>query len=139
MQTIKSLGWSLSLMLLAGAWVGALPSYGRSYADITGTNIWNNNAPIFETGDDLDPELLERIERFNEEATATYNSCNAALDSIGENPVGPRRFARRPSNQTASLPIACQQLEQLRGEADELAAEIDRVQASRSNPDLQTW
>ncbi len=144
MNFIKSIGWAVSLSIVAGGLIAtsaqAKPQGSfSSYSDITGTNIWNNVAPIFEGGGKLDPELLGRITRINQESETAFNACNAAIAQLEQNAPTTRRFARRPSQQTAEVPVACRQLEQLRSEAENLRATVEEVNRTRSTSALATW
>lgn len=144
MNVIKSIGWAVSLSIVAGGLIAtsaqAKPAGSQSsYSDITGTNIWNNVAPIFEGGGKVDPELLGRITRINQESETAFNACNAAIAQLEQNAPSTRRFARRPSQQTAEVPVACRQLEQLRAEAENLRRTVQEAERSRSNSAFLTW
>jgi hypothetical protein len=143
MQTLKSLGWVVGLSLVAGA-LSVTPARAEgSYSDITGTNIWNNNAPIFGTDTKIDPRLIDNITRVNRESEAAFNACNAALTQLEQNrPSSIRQFLRDPSSATSEVieaPTACRQLEQLRAEADNLRRTVQEVERSRSNSAFLTW
>lgn len=139
MHTIKSIGWVVGLSIVAGA-LSAVPARAdRSYSDITGTNIWNNTAPIFDNGTKLDPKLVEEATRINRESEAAFNACNDAIAQASQTAPTTRRFARQPSTQTAEVPTACRQLEQLRTQADNLRTTLDQASRSRSNSAFNTW
>lgn len=106
-------------------------------ADITGTNIWNNTAPIFKTDDPLTPELVQRIQQFNRDAETAFRACNDAIATAEASFSGPRRFARQPVTQP--VPLACQQLNQLRQEGTALRSEVQRLESRRVNPANLTW
>ena len=139
MHVMKSLTWVVGLSIVAGAFSVAPARAERSYSDITGTNIWNNNAPIFDTDTKLDPQLIENINRVNRESESAFNACNAAIAQGGQNIPTTRRFARQPSGQTAEVPVACRQLEQLRAEAENLRRTVQEAERSRSNSAFLTW
>ena len=145
MNAMKSLGWMISLSVVAGglmapsAQAGKVGSSFGSFSDISGTNIWNNIPPIFEGGSKIDPRLVENITRVNRDGQAAFEACNAALAQIEQSAPTTRRFARRPSTQTAEVPTACRQLEQLRSEADNLRATVEQVNRVRSYSELATW
>lgn len=137
MHTIKSLSWVFALSIVGGALV-AVPANAQSFSDITGTNIWNNVAPVFETDSELDAELIENVTRLNQESAAAYTACNEAIAAAEQNPTT-RRFARQPSTQTAAVPAACNQLETLRTEVESLRSRLTQAASSTANPALRAW
>ncbi|HEY9638766.1 MAG TPA: hypothetical protein V6D14_35610 [Coleofasciculaceae cyanobacterium] len=139
MRTIKSLGWVVGLSIVVGALSAAPARADKSFSDITGTNIWNNTAPIFDTDTKLDPKLIENITRVNRDSESAFNACNAAVAQAEQNVPTSRRFARQPSTQTAEVPTACRQLEQLRTEAENLRRTAQEVERSRGNSAFLTW
>lgn len=139
MHVIKSISWVVGLSIVAGAISAAPARADRSFSDITGTNIWNNTAPIFDTDDQLDPNLVERVTRINRESETAFNACNAAIAQTEQNGPTTRRFARQPSNQTGGVPVACRQLEELRAEAQTLRTTLEEVRRSRGNSAFLTW
>lgn len=76
---------------LLGSGLLALPASAQpapNQSDITGTNVWNNTAPIFENCGKLNPDTLNNARRLSQElGQAGERCCNAAP------PAGPRRFA----------------------------------------------
>lgn len=136
MHTIKSLSFVFALSIFGA--LAAVPANAQSYSDITGTNIWNNVAPIFETDSELDAELIENVTRLNRESAAAYTACNEAIAATEQNPTI-RRFARQPSTQTAVVPAACRQLETLRTEVESLRSRLTQAASSTANPALRTW
>jgi hypothetical protein len=139
MHAIKSLRWIVGLSMLIGTF-SAIPAQAESsYSDITGTNIWNNTAPIFDSKSRIDPDLISNINRVNRDAEAAYNACNAAIDQAAQNAPTTRRYARRPLTATVEVPVACRQLEQLRAEAENLRSRVDEVQRTRSSTAFGTW
>jgi hypothetical protein len=144
MNAMKSIRWAISLSMLAGGLIATSaqakpPGSFSSFSDITGTNIWNNVAPIFEGSGTFDPELIEDIERVNREGQSAFNACSAALAQIEQNIPSTRRFARQPSNQTVEVPMACRQLEQLRTEANNLRATVEEARSRISRSEFATW
>ncbi len=139
MHAKKSIGWVVGLSLVAGALTAAPAKAGPSYSDITGTNIWNNTAPIFNRGSKIDPNLIENVTRVNRESETAFNACNAAIAQAEQNAPTTRRFARRPSTETTEAPPACRQLERLRAEAETLRRTVQEVERSRSSSALATW
>ena len=139
MHTIKSIGWVVGLSIVAGGLIANPAKADRSYSDITGTNIWNNTAPIFDTDNKLDPQLIENITRINRDSEAAFSACNAAIAQAEQNVPTSRRFARQPSTQTAAVPVACRQLEQLRAEAENLRSTVEEAERSRANSAFLSW
>lgn len=140
MQTIKSIGWVVGLSVVAGGLFAAPTRAESSFSDITGTNIWNNTAPVFETEGRIDPDLLSNITRVNQESETAFRACEAAIAQIEQTaPTGGRRFARRPSDQTAAVPAACRQLEALRAEADNLRRSVEDIGRARSGSAFAAW
>lgn len=139
MKTMKSIGWIVGLSIVTGGLIAAPARADRSYSDITGPNIWNNTAPIFDTEAKFDPDLMDRVTRINQEAEQAYNACNAAIAQAEQNVPTTRRFARRPSGETAAVPVACRQLEELRAEAETLRATLEEAQRSRTTSAYGTW
>ena len=139
MHASKSIRWVVGLSMLIGA-LSAIPAKAESsYSDITGTNIWNNTAPIFDSKSRIDPDLISNINRVNRDAEAAYNACNAALDQAVQNAPTTRRFARRPLTATVEVPVACQQLEELRSQAENLRTKAEEVERTRSSTAFGTW
>ncbi|MGB3693768.1 MAG: hypothetical protein WBG70_11385 [Spirulinaceae cyanobacterium] len=108
----------------------------QSQSDISGTNIWNNVAPITSGESGLDPALVSRIRQLNAEAEQTFQDCNAAIVIAEQQPTGVRRFSRRP-NQIA-IPAACQRLNTLRGEMETLRTSLQN-QPQATSTDFFTW
>lgn len=139
MRTVQSFSWIVSFSMLVLGAIATPAQADRSYSDITGTNIWNNTAPIFETDGKLDPDLIERINRINRESAAAFDACNTAIAQVEQRVETPRRFAREPSTETLPVPTACRQLEELRGQAESLRRTLEQVEQSRTNPEFLTW
>ena len=145
MNAMKSIAWVVSLSVVAGGLMATSAqaqrvqsSYG-SFSDISGTNIWNNIPPMLGTDGKLDPNLIENITRINRESEAAFNACNAALAQIEQSAPTTRRFSRRPSTQTAEVPVACRQLEQLRADADNLRTAVEEAKRTRSSSEFAAW
>ncbi|HEY9851820.1 MAG TPA: hypothetical protein V6D28_20275 [Leptolyngbyaceae cyanobacterium] len=139
MTKIKSLAWVLGLSMVAATF-SATPAKADHYPDITGTNIWNNTAPQFgRRGGRIDPQLVERVRRFNQESQEAYNACLAAVEAAERAPSGPRQFLRNPQNVSAEYPAACQRLNALRNERNTLASELERAGGVGSNPAYKAW
>ncbi len=142
MQTNKSLIWAVGLALAAGV-LNAPAARANSYSDITGTNIWNNTAPIFDSNTKLDPTLIENITRVNRDSETALRACNDAIAQIEQTRrPGIRQFLRDPSNVSVAppeTPTACRQLEQLRTQADSLRRTVQDAERARGNSALGTW
>lgn len=142
MQMNKSLVMATGLSLVTAV-LGATQANANSYSDITGTNIWNNNAPIFDTNSKLDPNLIESITRINRDSQTALRACNQAISQIEQNRrPGIRQFLRDSSNVTAAAPetpTACRQLEQLRTQADSLRRTVQDAERARGNSAFGTW
>lgn len=93
-------------------------------SDITGTNIWNSVAPIFKMNGKLSPEILSTARRLARELDEVSARCGNASA-----PMGPRRFARRPSKLAKSPD--CQQLDRLVAETRAFLDEVKRSQAQQ--------
>lgn len=138
MQTIKSLGWIVGVSIVAlGNVAPASAGHHRSYSDITGTNIWNNTAPVFEGGARLDPALVGNVTRLNQDAETAFRECDAAIAQAAPS-TSERRFSRQPQT-TAAVPEACRRLETLRTEVENLRTTLQRDDISRANPFFGTW
>src|SRR6476469_9938130 len=96
MQTIKSLGWIVGVSIVAlGNVEPASAGHHRSYSDITGTNIWNNTAHVFEGGARLDPALVGNVTRLNQGAQPAFRECDAAF-LLTYPATTERRYSRQP-------------------------------------------
>ncbi|MGC1395629.1 MAG: hypothetical protein WA828_15210 [Coleofasciculaceae cyanobacterium] len=142
MQMNKSLVMAAGLSLVTAV-LGATQANANSYSDITGTNIWNNTAPIFDTNSKLDPNLLESITRVNRDSETALRACNEAIAQIEQNRrPSIRQFLRDSSSVTAATPetpTACRQLEQLRTQADSLRRTVQDAERARGNSAFGTW
>ncbi|MEC4983678.1 MAG: hypothetical protein SAJ37_14960 [Oscillatoria sp. PMC 1068.18] len=139
---MKRISWVLGLAMVGvGLTVDPAKADG-SYSDITGTNIWNNTVPRFEGSENgIDPDLVARVERLNEESAAAFQACNAAIAQIEQQlpPSGARRFARRANpGQSAGVPVACQRLNELRTEVENVRLELQDL-AGTVQSGYATW
>lgn len=143
LKTVKSLRLALisSLCLGTVATFAAPAKADGSFPDISGTNVWNSTAPIFDRGGTrIDPQLVERARRLNEEADQAYKACDAAVLAAQQGGTrGPRQFLRNPENAEAEFPTACQRLNELRQEAVSLRSQLDAAAKSGGNPGFRTW
>ncbi|HAX76221.1 MAG TPA: hypothetical protein DCY88_10375 [Cyanobacteria bacterium UBA11372] len=138
---------SLRLTLISSLCLGAVVSFATaakadgSFPDISGTNVWNSTAPIFDRGGSrIDPQLVERARRLNAEAEQAYKACDAAVLAAQQGGVrGPRQFLRNPQNTDAEFPVACQRLNELREEAVSLRSQLEAAGRSGGSPVFRTW
>lgn len=138
---------SLRLTLISSLCLGAVVTFAApakadgSFPDISGTNVWNNTAPIFDRGGGgIDPELVERARRLNQEADQAYKACDAAVLAAQQGGTrGPRQFLRNPENTDAEFPVACQRLNELTQEAANLRSQLEAAARSGGSPMFRTW
>ncbi|MCL1465771.1 MULTISPECIES: hypothetical protein [Argonema] len=137
MRTIKSLAWVVGLSVVAGS-LTVGPVRADHAPDITGTNYWNNTAPRFGgRGGRLDPQLADRVRRFNDESQQAYNACLAAVEAAPPSAGGPRQYLRNPQEVAGEYPAACQRLNALRNDRDNLRNELERV--GQISPAFKSW
>ncbi|AFZ20140.1 hypothetical protein [Allocoleopsis franciscana] len=101
------------------------PAAGNQ-SDITGGNIWNSVSPIFKMNGKLSPEILSTARRLAQELDEVSRRCGNASA-----PMGPRRFARRPSQ--VALSPDCQRLDQLVQETRTFLADVKRSQSQQQS------
>lgn len=132
MHSRKWIGLVISTSLI-GSGLIALPGSAQppNQSDITGTNVWNNTAPIF-NGDKLNPDILNNARRLSQDLEgASTRCCNAPP------PSGPRRFARGPAdpNEVCISPD-CQRLNSLVQETktflNDVTPQVEQVRANRN-------
>ncbi|MBD2014283.1 hypothetical protein H6F96_09890 [Microcoleus sp. FACHB-53] len=130
MRRTKWMSWVLFAALLGSGLFAVPASAGNPAAgnqsDITGTNIWNSVSPIFKMNGKLSPEILGTARRLAQELDELSRRCGNASA-----PMGPRRFARRPS-QVATCPD-CQRLDQLVQETRTFLADVKRSQSQQQS------
>ena len=128
MATKKWIAWVIGTSLVSSGLL-TLPANAQppNQSDITGTNIWNNTAPIFESEGKLKPEILNNARRLSQELDNASDSCCNAPP-----PAGPRRFARGPAdpNEVCISP-GCEQLNSVVSETKEFLNEVNRSQAEQ--------
>jgi hypothetical protein len=129
MQTKKWLGLAIASSLV-GSGLMALPASAQqapNQSDITGTNIWNNTAPIFRNDGKLSPEILGNADRLSEKLGDAGNRCCNAPP-----PTGPRRFARGSAdpNEVCISPD-CQQLNSVVEETKAFLGDVNRLEAAQ--------
>ncbi len=136
MSRKKWIGWVISTSLVSSGLLAVPVSAQQNRSDITGTNIWNNTAPIFENDGKLDPEIINNARRLSQELEeASGRCCNVSA------PVGPRRFARSPGNpnQAQACPT-CEQLNSVVQETKVFLDDVNRTQAQQVSANRKrTW
>lgn len=142
MQFVKSVTWMVGLSLVAGT-IAISPAKADHAPDITGTNIWNNTAPRFggDGGGRIDPALIDRVRRFNQESEQAYSQCLAAVEAAERAPGGggPRQFLRNPQEVAGEYPAACQRLNALRSERDRLVSELEGAGGAGTSASYKAW
>jgi hypothetical protein len=122
---------------IIGSGLIALPAKADlTQSDITGTNIWNNTAPIFKNEGKINPELVNNARRLSQELDkASKRCCNAS------GPVEPRRFARGPGNPNQEcVNVDCQQLSSVIQESNTFLNEVNRYQSELQRASKnRTW
>ncbi len=123
MQKWTWMSWVIGTSLV-GSGLIPLPAKAipPNQSDITGGNIWNNTAPIFQNGSQLSPEIINNARRLDRELTSVSERClNAAA------PTGPRRFARGSANPNeVCISPDCQNLNSLVEETKVFLSEVNR-------------
>ena len=130
MDNRKWLSWAIGLSVVGS---GAIANPGNALppnqSDITGTNVWNNTAPIFEGGGEIDPEILAKARSLDRALTEAASLC--CHTSV---PTGPRRFARSPGNQNqVCTNPACVKLDSLMEESRVFLEEVKRNQMEEAS------
>jgi len=119
----------ISLTLLIGSGFLALPAVAQppNQSDITGTNVWNNTAPIFKNNGQLQPDILNNARRLSQQLDDGSKVCCSA-----PSPTATRRFARGPRdpNEVCINPD-CQQLNTVVDETKVFLGEVNRLQADQ--------
>lgn len=139
MTKIKSIG-VISLSIIGSAMITA-PANAIPFtqSDTTGTNIWNNTAPIFGTDRKINPEILSTARRLSKDLDDAYTACRASAESVTNLP---RRFARGSGNPAEVCDSAeCQRLNQLIEETQTFLSGLERSQAERlrASGAFQIW
>lgn len=137
MQKRKWISWAIGTSLVSSGLFVVPANAEPNLSDITGTNIWNNTAPIFRGNGKLDPEIVNEARRLSQELDdAAARCCNTAAA-----PVLPRRFARQPGNGNQNCNNSnCDQLSSAVSETKDFLDDVNRVQTEqvRANRN-RTW
>jgi hypothetical protein len=127
MNSKKWIGLVIGTSLVSSGLL-ALPAKAGdiTQSDNTGTNIWNNTAPIFQNDGRLSPEILDNARRLSEDLGKTTNLCCNAP------PPGPRRFARGPAdpNEVCINPD-CQKLSSVVEETKVFLNDVNRTRTEQ--------
>ncbi|HBB35313.1 MAG TPA: hypothetical protein DDZ80_11815 [Cyanobacteria bacterium UBA8803] len=104
------------------------PAAGNQ-SDITGTNVWNNTAPIFDNDGQLNEDIRNNARRLAQELDEAAEGCCNAPPSTSA-----RRFARNPgvSNQACASP-GCVKLNEVMQETEIFLDEVNRSLAEQAN------
>ncbi|HBE20270.1 MAG TPA: hypothetical protein DEG17_07935 [Cyanobacteria bacterium UBA11149] len=123
MNNKKWLNWAIGLSVVGSSAIAfpgnAIPP---NQSDITGTNIWNNTAPIFDESGEIDPEILAKARSLDRALENASASCNQSLANQ------PRRFARQPG----SVNVSCQELKNLIQESQAFLEEVNQIQGAQA-------
>jgi hypothetical protein len=122
---------------IIGSGLIALPAKADlTQSDITGTNIWNNTAPIFQNQGKINPEIVNNARRLSQELDKANKRCCDASAA-----VGPRRFARGSGNTNQEcVNTDCQQLSSVVQESNTFLNEVNRYQMElQQTSKNRTW
>lgn len=136
MVTKKWFGLLIGTSLVSWGLLALPAKADLTQSDITGTNIWNNTAPIFKNEGKLNPEVVNNARRLSQELDKASKSC--CDDST---PVGPRRFSRGPGNPNQECVNSdCQQLSSVVQESNTFLNEVNRYQTELQRTSKnRTW
>jgi len=124
-----------SAWLVSTAAATALPS---NLSDNTGTNVWNNTAPIFAPDRLVDPEIISTARQFSQSLDDAYRACVASANAAAN---APRRFARgtEAPNVVCNSP-ECQRLNSLINESRTFLNGLDSSQLQQLRAsDVRVW
>lgn len=133
--------WSIGLSLMGGAaWVAPAIAIPTNQSDITGTNIWNSTAPIFDSPSGLDTATINRARELSEALERAAAECDRSVAAVADLP---RRFARGTPPETPQVCISreCETLNSLTEETRIFLSTIQdsRSQRLRSLRSSRTW
>ncbi|MEQ8752837.1 MAG: hypothetical protein RID09_04860 [Coleofasciculus sp. G1-WW12-02] len=128
MKVRQWMGWTITTVLMGSGLIAmSANAQPPNQSDITGTNIWNNTAPIFDQDGKLDPAILENARRLDQALEEASERC---CDAVA--PVRPRRFAREPGNPNPAC-ADCLELNRLVEETEIFLDEVNRTQVEGVN------
>lgn len=120
-------------------WIVSALAVPPQQSDSTGTNSWNNTAPIFEIESQLDPQTLIQAQELYQALQEAYSSCVVSVERA-ENL--PRRFSRRPrENSGICISPECTQYNRLLEETKIFLSRLDIPEEERLKAlqNLRTW
>lgn len=128
MRATPWISLTLTTLVIGG---GFIPTSANAQppnqSDITGTNIWNNTAPIFDQDGKLDPGILENARRLDQ---ALEEAADACCNQV--KPVAPRRFSRQPGSGNPAC-VDCLELNRLVQETEIFLDEVKQIQTEQVN------
>ncbi|MEQ9372991.1 MAG: hypothetical protein RIG63_28815 [Coleofasciculus chthonoplastes F3-SA18-01] len=128
MKVKQRIVWTITTLVMGtGLIATSTNAQPPNQSDITGTNIWNNTAPIFDQDGELDPAILENARRLDQALEDAAEGCCDAVQ-----PEAPRRFAREPGNPNPAC-ADCLELNRLVEETEIFLDEVNRTQGARVN------
>lgn len=136
MVTKKWFGLLISTSLVSWGLLALPAKADLTQSDISGTNIWNNTAPIFKNEGKLNPEVVNNARRLSQELDkASKRCCDASTSNE------PRRFARGPGNPNQEcVNTDCQQLSSVVQESNTFLNEVNRYQTELQRTSKnRTW
>lgn len=132
--------WVVGIFVVGGAMIAApAQAMPPNQSDNTGTNIWNNTAPVFRGGGKLDPAIISTARRLSKDLDDAYSACAASKAAAAN---APRRFARGADNpQVPCISGECQRLNSLVEETKTFLNSLDssQVQLLRASRVLKIW
>lgn len=136
MRTNKWFTFVFSTVMIGSGLIALPAKADLTQSDITGTNIWNNTAPIFKNDGKINPEITNNARRLSQELDKASKSCCDA-----STPVGPRRFSRGPGNPNQDCVNSdCQQLSSVVQESNTFLNEVNRYQTElKKTSSNRTW
>ena len=120
-------------------WIFSALANPPQQSDSTGTNSWNNTAPIFEIESQLDPQTLIQAQDLYQALQEAYSACVASVERADNLP---RRFSRRPrDNSDICISPECSQYNRLMEETRLFLSRLDIPEEERLKAlqNLRTW
>ncbi|WP_254563469.1 hypothetical protein [Oscillatoria sp. HE19RPO] len=120
-------------------WIVSALANPPQQSDSTGTNSWNNTAPIFDIESQLDPQTLIQAQELYQALQEAYSACVASVERA-ENL--PRRFSRiSRENSGICISAECTQYNRLLEETKTFLSLLDIPEEERLKAlqNLRTW
>ncbi|MGL5197114.1 MAG: hypothetical protein ACRC8Y_26290 [Chroococcales cyanobacterium] len=120
-------------------WIVSALAVPPQQSDNTGTNTWNNTAPIFDIDSQLDPQTLIQAQDLYQALQEAYSACVASVERADNLP---RRFSRRPrDNSDICISPECSQYNRLMEEMRLFLSRLDIPEEERLKAlqNLRTW